>query len=304
MKIKYIDHRFSNSSLVIIQNATIIIEEYLEQGYDLTLRQLYYQFVARDLIANKQSEYKRLGSIINDARLAGLIDWDCITDRTRQLEQLSHWDSPESSIRSAAESFHIDKWRDQPYRIEVWIEKDALTGVIEGICDELDVAYFSCRGYTSQSEMWGASQRFLNYIRRQQQPVILHFGDHDPSGIDMTRDISDRLDIFCKSDRYDPTHVQVKRIALTRDQVTEYDPPPNPAKVTDSRFNSYASIYGEDSWELDALEPSVMTDLIREEVELLRDDDLWMAAVAEEKKHRALIGKVANKWNRIEKELK
>lgn len=298
MKIKYVDHKFTNSSLEIIQSAEEIIKEYVEQGYDLTLRQLYYQFVSRDLIANKQSEYKRLGSIINDARLAGLIDWDCITDRTRQLEHLSHWDSPESIIKSAAESFHIDKWREQPHRVEVWIEKDALLGVIEGACDELDVAYFSCRGYTSQSAMWEAGQRFIEYAEEDQQPVILHFGDHDPSGIDMTRDISDRLNIFCR-----PNRIEVKRIALTMDQVEKYRPPPNPAKITDSRFNSYAIKYGRDSWELDALEPSVMAGLIKQEVELLGDPHLWATAVEKEEKHRDLIGKVARKWNRIEETL-
>lgn len=298
MKIRYVDHKFNRSSLSIIQSAEEIIKEYVEQGYDLTLRQLYYQFVSRDLIANKQSEYKRLGSVINDARLAGLIDWDCITDRTRQLEHLSHWHSPESIIESAAKSFRIDKWQDQPHRIEVWIEKDALLGVIEGICDELDVAYFSCRGYTSQSAMWEAGQRFIEYAEEDQQPTILHFGDHDPSGIDMTRDISDRLNIFCR-----PNRIEVKRVALTMDQVEKYRPPPNPAKITDSRFNSYAIKYGRDSWELDALEPSVMADLIKQEVELLGDPYLWATAVEEEEKHRTLIGKVAKKWNQIKEEL-
>ena len=160
------------------------IAEYAAQGYDLTLRQLYYQFVSRDLLPNRQSEYKRLGDIINDARLAGLVDWEAIVDRTRNIRALSHWSDPASIVKAAANSFAVDKWADQPKRVEVWIEKDALVGVFEPVCEELDVPLFSCRGYTSQSEVWGAAQRLEKYLMADQEVVILHIGDHDPSGLD------------------------------------------------------------------------------------------------------------------------
>src|SRR5512139_1588276 len=161
-KVCYVPKSFSSNSMSIIEKANEIIAEYARLGFDLTLRQLYYQFVSRALIPNKDTEYKRLGSIINDARLAGLIDWDAITDRTRNLRSLSHWDDPGDIIYSAARSYHINRWEDQEYRVEVWIEKDALVGVIEGVCTDLDIPYFSCRGYTSQSEMWAAAQRLLH----------------------------------------------------------------------------------------------------------------------------------------------
>src|SRR5207245_324853 len=162
-KIRYIEHKFDAGSLTLIATCNKIIEEYTAQGYQLTLRQLYYQLVSRDVIANKQSEYKRLGSIVNDARLAGLIDWDSIEDRTRNLRGLAHWATPEDLVRSCAAQFRIDMWASQRYRPEVWIEKDALVGVIERVCSEFDVPYFSCRGYTSESEMWGAGQRLIRY---------------------------------------------------------------------------------------------------------------------------------------------
>lgn len=149
----YVEKRFNPATLDVIARANEIIAEYAEQGFALTLRQLYYQFVARALLRNKQTEYKRLGSIVNDARLAGLIDWDHIQDRTRNLLSNSHWTDPAEIIDSAARSFEVDKWTGQEWRPEVWIEKDALLGVIEGVCVELDVPFFSCRGYTSQSEM-------------------------------------------------------------------------------------------------------------------------------------------------------
>src|SRR6266550_3926958 len=116
----YVSRNFSASSVQVIEQANEIIATYTAQGYDLTLRQLYYQFVSRDLIPNRQSEYKRLGSIINDARLAGFIDWDAICDRTRELRDLAHWESPASIVKAVARQFRIDKWATQPHRVEVW----------------------------------------------------------------------------------------------------------------------------------------------------------------------------------------
>jgi len=115
-KIKYVDHRFSPETRLVIEQANRIITDYQRQGYDLTLRQLYYQFVSRDLIPNSDREYKRLGSVINDARLAGLIDWYAITDRTRNLRSVAHWGAPSDVIESAAASFRMDKWANQPCR--------------------------------------------------------------------------------------------------------------------------------------------------------------------------------------------
>lgn len=268
MKQTFVPKNFRAKSRAIIIKANEIIEEYRAQGYSLTLRQLYYQFVARDLIPNTERSYKSLGSIINDARLAGYIDWIAIEDRTRNVSAAPHWDSPADVIQAARDSYLIDFWADQPRRVEVWIEKNALTGVIHNTCRELHVPYFACIGYVSQSEQWRAFQRSLNH------PVtILHLGDHDPSGIDMTRDNDNRLNQVFGGD------VDVIRIALNMDQIEQYNPPPNPAKVTDSRFEQYLQDYGPDSWELDALEPSVINDLIRTHVECLRDEAIYYDAV-------------------------
>lgn len=274
MKICYKEKRFTKSSMAIITVANAILEEYDEQGFVLTLRQLYYQFVARDLIANKQSEYNRLGSIINDARLAGLIDWDHLIDRTRNLRNLEHFDDASDALHKLAGWYHVDFWDNQNFRPEVWIEKDALVGVIEGVCQEYDVPFFSCRGYTSQSEMWGASQRLLNHIDNGQTPYIFHLGDHDPSGIDMSRDIKDRLSLFIERDA-DPDMFEFERIALNMDQIKRYNPPPNPAKITDSRSDGYITKYGTSSWELDALEPATIVKLIKDHVWSLVDVDYW-----------------------------
>lgn len=277
-KIQYKEINFRQSSLDLINLVNEVIDDYKAQGYELTLRQVYYQLVARGYIPNNERSYKNIGNLINDGRLAGLIDWYAITDRTRNLRGNSHWDTPADVIASAKYSYLLDKWEGQPNYVEVWVEKDALVDVVGQACRPLDVPYFSCRGYTSQSEMWAAARRFLRQRDREQR-IIIHLGDHDPSGIDMTRDIQDRLEMF-------GADVIVKRVALTMNQIDHYNPPPNPAKITDSRCGRYIAQYGHESWELDALEPKVITTLINQEVTMYRDDTLYRMICGKESREK------------------
>ncbi len=279
MFIEYISKRFNRSSVEVIEQANEIIDELQSQGFDLTLRQLYYQFVARDLLPNSQRSYNRLSVILSDARLAGLVSWNAIVDRTRHFRENSHWENPEQVLRAARNWFYMDKWEGQENRVEVWIEKDALVGVIEPVCKELDVLHFSCRGYSSQTSVWKAAQRLLENEGAGQYTTILHLGDHDPSGIDMTRDIEDRLTTFGCVD------FRVKRIALNMNQIEELNPPPNPAKLSDTRAQSYISKYGHESWELDALDPKYINDLVREWVLKHRDEEIYYQVCMQEKEH-------------------
>lgn len=296
MKHAYIDRKFSDRSEALISAANDIIEEYQADGYTLTLRQLYYQFVSRDLIPNKQTEYSRLGSVINDARLAGLIDWEAIEDRTRNLRKLASWDTPGEIINSAAESFRIDLWENQGSYCEVWIEKDALVGVIEPVCEDLRTPFFACRGYSSQSEQWGAGRRMADKINAGKNVVIFHLGDHDPSGIDMTRDNEDRLRMFIAA-HADEGAFRIERLALNMAQVKAHKPPPNPAKMTDSRFAGYVEKYGDKSWELDALDPKVIGSLIRSNIEEVIDFVAWEADTEREEKHIKTLQKLAKNYS-------
>lgn len=310
--IAYESKKFQPATLDKIDQANAILASYRSQGYDLTLRQLYYQFVSRGLIPNKDSEYKKLGSVVNDARMAGMIDWNSIVDRTRNLRALPFWSGPEQIIDASAQSFMSPIWNPQPYYVEVWIEKDALVGVIERPCDDLRVPFFSCRGYTSQSEMWEAANRIGRKINQGKKALILHLGDHDPSGIDMTRDIRERLTHFIAGNRqvhlgeavreaYDRVYddFEVRRIALTMAQVNQFNPPPNPAKLTDSRGREYTAIYGYDSWELDALDPTTMGQLISDEVNGVIDHDVWTDSMEEEEEHRQALQLVSENWDDV-----
>jgi hypothetical protein len=280
---KYVDKGFRKPSLAMIDRANEIVAEYQAQGFTLTLRQLFYQMVSRDIIGNNQKNYNNLGNLMSDARLAGLVDWEAIEDRTRNVKSNSHWDSPSKIIESCELQYQVDKWARQTYQPQVWIEKEALVGVIEGVCSELDVPFFACRGYNSLSEAWSSGKRLQQQIDHGQIPIIFHLGDHDPSGLDMTRDNSDRLSMFARN------AVEVRRLALNRDQIDEYRALPNPAKVTDSRFGGYQELHGQDSWELDALEPAVIVALVRDAVLGVRDEDAWQESVKEEEFGKAQL---------------
>lgn len=304
-KIAYESKKFRPETMSVIRQANGIISEYLSQGMALTLRQLYYRFIATDALPdswvdpvlktkNTQKNYKRLGSICAKARLAGEMDWFGIEDRTRSLSSRPHWDSPAAIVASCASQFSVDRWKGQSHYVEVWFEKDALAGVFSDPCRGLDVPFFSCRGYGSLSELWSAGRRLRRNAQAGMSPVILHFGDHDPSGIDMTRDVRERLSLFAERD------VLVERIALNMDQVDEYDPPPNFAKVSDSRYSAYAREYGNDCWELDALEPTVLRDLVEENVGLFLDLEAYEERIEVEKAGRETLSKISERWDDVE----
>jgi len=287
----YKNIRFRSDSLDLIDKVNYIVAEYEAQGYELTLRQVYYQLVARGFIPNNERSYKNLGNLINDGRLAGLIDWYSIVDRTRYIRRNSHWGTPQSVISSAKYSYMLDRWEEQPNYVEVWVEKDALIGIVSQICKKLDVPHFSCRGYTSQSEMWSAAQRFIAQDQRESRTII-HLGDHDPSGIDMTRDIQERLEMF-------GADVEVKRVALTMEQIETFNPPPNPTKVTDARSNGYIERFGYECWELDALEPKVITTLIENEVTALLDQEIFDEVEWRERQDKRNIQMICDRYDQV-----
>jgi hypothetical protein len=216
----FVPYKPHAETLRVIEQANAIIAEYAEQGFVLTLRQVFYQFVARGRLQNLFNEYKRLGTIVRDARDGGLIDWDAIEDRTREVHTLSFWENPAGIISEDARVYREDLWAGQLYRPEIWIEKNALIGVIEGICTALRVPYFATIGNNSQTLQYQAGERFKRYFDQGLIPIVIHLADHDPNGIDMTRDVRERLALYTRKE------VEVRRIAVTLEQVSQYNPPP------------------------------------------------------------------------------
>lgn len=281
-KLAYSKYAPTYKTAKLILKSIEILESYNEQGFTLTLRQLYYQLVSRDIIPNSQKSYNSIGKIVSSARDAGMIDWDHIEDRTRSVKAYPHWKTEKDFMSSAVPQFKLDLWTGQETRVFVFVEKEALAQIVGKAASRWDVPYFANKGYLSSSSAWDVARNMMLLNEDKcKKFVVLHLGDHDPSGIDMTRDIQDRLNNYSrpsKSDRdkgADFIDIKVKRIALNKNQIDQYGPPPNPAKETDSRFESYQQEFGEESWELDALEPSVLVDLISSNIEDIVDYDKW-----------------------------
>ena len=294
MKEEFIEKSFNSRSRYKIKIAETILSDYVAQGFRLSLRQLYYQFVARGHIPNTQKDYKNLGNLISNARQAGLIDWEVIEDRNRETVSTPHWNSPAEIVMTAANVFRIDKWKNQPYHIEIMVEKDALSGVLIPVVNELDISITANKGYSSTSIMYDIGKRLARLSSTGKYIRILYLGDHDPSGIDMTRDIEDRLRLFSRL--WDATRLQVTRLALNWDQVERWNPPENPAKQTDTRYQNYVEEFGDSSWELDAIEPIELANLIRNEVLNLRADDLWEKNVELENSMREELRSFADNY--------
>lgn len=306
---KFEDFNFRKSTLKRIEQANAIIAEMRAEGYTLTVRQLYYQFVARDLLENTMQNYKNLAAMVDNGRKAGLIDWDAIEDRTRYLREVRTYSDPANFLTRMARSYYAEAlWRDQEAYCEVWIEKDALVGVVERPCNEWRVPYFACRGYASSSELYEAGKRLARKRAAGKRVVIFHLGDHDPSGMNMSDVNRDSLRMFARTNG-----VELRRLALNYDQVEEYDPPPNPAKDSDARFAGYADMMVTEhdadpddipSWELDALNPSTIDGIVRAAIEEVVDQDLFSERFAEEEANKNTLLAIADSFPEVGKYLK
>ncbi len=285
----------SHNKKVMLVKAVEVIGEYAAMGYQLTLRQTYYQLVARGVIPNAPVWYKRLGDVVSNGRLAGYIDWESIVDRGRVTVMHPEWASPGQLLEAAAAQFRLDRWEGQPYYVEVWCEKDALSSVIEPVCNRRHVRFLANRGYSSSTAMYTAARRLTEAAEAGRHPVVIYLGDHDPSGLDMTRDIEDRLALMTYG-----TDITVERLALNREQIALYQPPPNPAKLTDSRAEKYVNLYGDESWELDALEPQVLDAMIEDTITALLDEDLYDEMIDLEEAGREAIRAAARSLDQQE----
>jgi len=292
MKETFMNWQPTPATAAILERVQEIMEEYRDMGYVLTLRQPYYQLVSRDVIPNRVREYKRLGNIVSDGRLSGMLDWAMIEDRVRIPNVNSHWNSPKDIMNAAIGSYYRARWTNQDTYIEVWAEKDAVSNIIEPVCRRWDVLFMANRGYSSQSAMYDGYHRLLRALGKGKKVEVIYLGDHDPSGMDMTDDIAKRLGLFLTKGK-DKIFNRVNRIALNMDQVEKYDPPENPAKITDSRYAKYVAQYGKSSWELDALEPRVLSDLVEKAILQHLDQDRWQEIVDLENEHKQTLRDLA-----------
>lgn len=279
-KIAFREINFRDDRRDTINKMIEIVEEYAGQNLRLTARQLYYQFVARDYIPNTQRSYKNLTGLLADARYAGLIDWNSIEDRGREPTVWQQYDSIRVMVERQINSFRLPRWDTQPCYVELWVEKQALAGVLEPIAADYHSTLMVNKGYSSASAMFESAQRFIRRQDNNQKPVLFYLGDHDPSGEDMVRDIEARLKEFGVFD------IEVRKLALTMAQIEEFEPPPNPTKMTDSRANAYVDKFGNESWEVDALPPDELAKIIRAAFDEVVDADAMDAVKDDERKQK------------------
>lgn len=264
MKEHFRDWKPVTATRELVAQCVSITEEYMLQGYTLTLRQLYYQLVARDIVPNTEQSYRRISQYCTRARLAGMMDWDAIEDRARQPHRHPQFEDLAELAHAALHSYRLERWKSQPEYAELWVEKDALASVLRPLADEYHVTLMINRGYSSASAMKDCAERIRLWDDRY--CTIFYLGDLDPSGEDMVRDIQTRMNEF-------DVRVNVQKIALTMEQVEEHQPPPNPAKLTDPRSEAFIAEFGNSSWEVDALTPPVLSAIIRDALDGVIDAD-------------------------------
>lgn len=256
---------------------------------NLTLRQLYYRFVSTGLHpefkkpGDGQRFYKKIGLVMNKSRLSGDFPLDWLMDRTREaklgefrtddteaddcLGTCAYWmrNMPNDAVKR-------DHWIGQSTYFTIGVEKEALAGVFEEPCEALGAGLFVFRGYVSVSAIYQWCQNLRaafdsvpDGCQPIDQAVMCYFGDHDPDGLEIPAAFLRTVEKILKVKEWDDLPpVTVRRIALTREQILKFSPPPFEAKKTSSRYKRYVARTGlTDAWELDALEPNELQRLIR-----------------------------------------
>jgi len=286
-----------------LEEVNLIIEEYQAEGYSLTLRQLYYQLVSRGIIPNEQKEYAKLSTLLVKGRMAGLVDWDAIEDRIRVPYLPYCVKDPQDALQDTIGTYRLNRQKGQEVYLELWVEKDALSGILKRVTSEFHIPLVVNRGYSSCSAMYDAFKRFDKAIRKNQTVCLLYLGDHDPSGLDMIRDIKVRITEFLcswrltnfleKKERLEEDIFTIKHLGLTQKQINEFNPPPNPAKISDPRAKWYIEKFGETSWEVDALDPKTLTKLVTLNIQDLIDKDKFHNICQREEYEIEILEKVA-----------
>lgn len=276
----------------IVKAVNEILKRY-PSGVKLTLRQIYYQLVAAHIIENDEHSYKNLSRMLVKARESGAVDDARMEDRGRQTiggdrdktDPDTFYQEYEDWFRSCWRSYSRPSWEGQPLYVEVFVEKDALSRLVSDAAKRYGVSTSVARGYSSYTFLKDGADRIVKNCNGARDPVILYFGDHDPSGVDMTRDLGARLERYGVPDG----ESAVKRIALTREQIDKYDLPPAPVKGKDSRAKKFIEEHGDEVVELDALDANVLQELVKSSILECIDGEIWNRNSEESRKEQLKI---------------
>ncbi len=268
-------YKWTRKNIDKAQNVSDVIDD-LKNYLPLTLRQLYYRLVASGTIENNRSQYTMLSTLVKNMRLAGLMSWNVITDRTRRQTDINGYTNKKDFIDIEVNNFlkyySRNLTQGQNKMIELWVEKDALATIFEDVAFEYSIRAVVCRGYQSTSFIKNYYDRAVSALADGKQPVILYFGDFDPSGIQMFEATQESLEL--EMNLYD---IEYKRIALNLSDIDNYKLPnePDAVKKTDTRYNKFVEKYGLYAVELDALHPSILKQIAVDAVKSELDMDMF-----------------------------
>ena len=253
----------------------------------MTLRQLFYRLVSTEALENSRADYVRLSRVMTRAREEGKIDYDHIVDRSRPEYEPNVWDDLPGYLMAVRRSFRRDLWRDQPCHVEIWVEKDAIIGAIDGLAvGELGVTVRVGKGFQSATRVHEIAELFASTIK----PIhVFYLGDHDPSG----RCIEDEL--YERVRRYGSGDFEMERLAIHESDIRIFNLPPLRVKPTDSRAKRFKREYGSKCVELDALPPNELRRRIKEAVDDLIDWEAWNRAMNVEAAEKESLTKIVTR---------
>jgi len=267
-------------SLELLTQVQEIINSY---DFALTLRQIYYQLVARQIIPNEQRYYKKLSRLCVTGRDEGILPEEGFADRLRAVDKLSSWLDLNEFIQAVKRSYRKDKWQNQDNYLEIWTEKDALRSVLTEITYQYDVALMVARGQLSRTEVYRTAERYK--AQNDKECYLYYCGDFDPSGLSIYDSIKKRIMDF-------GVFINFERIALTQKQIEKYQLPSDPAKQSDPNYNKFVSIYGSDMVvELDSLPPDVLRKIIEDCILQNIDEGYLVQMLRKEKGEKIKLNK-------------
>ncbi|HEV2107658.1 MAG TPA: hypothetical protein VGR16_05300 [Thermomicrobiales bacterium] len=256
----------------------------------MSVRQLYYQLVSRGVIEKTEAAYKRVCDASAQMRLDGRLPYQKIADGHRTRRGVFAHGGLGEALETAHDLYRRNYWIDQPCYVEVWSEKDALTGVIQPVCQRYGVTYVATRGFPSITLRYESA---IALMKIGKPTAVLYFGDHDASG----QKISDNLEAEL---RHHGANVWVRRIALNPDHVRRYALPTRPGKQSDSRQAAFTKRFGDASVELDALPPDALTDLVETSIWEYIEPEQWRQSMDVEALERKTLASITELGWRME----
>jgi hypothetical protein len=272
-----------------VQQLCDVIAGVVSANAPMTVRQVFYQLVSLGVIDKTEGEYRGVVvRLLTKMRMEGLLPWHWITDGTRWMHKSARYGSIEEALRATSRLYRRDYWRELEDYVEVWLEKDALAGVLFSVTDEWGVPLMVTRGFASLSYIHKAAQA----IERVAKPThIYYFGDYDPSGVEIDRNLERRLREFAPG-----SEIRFERVAVRREQIEQLGLPTRPTKV---RTTHGLGLHEGDSVEVDAIPPAVLLDLVRGSIERHVDRSRVAVLEAAEASERELLDGLPAMLDRI-----